>query len=237
MAKNSTTPPQANTTNAVLGILLVASLAGNVAFGMQLLGPAKKADTVWLSSQSTMRGTLSSEQRLSSGDTAPEYDFAFGMRKNMELSKANCVLDECFMNMDVTLPVGSLPDAYAASLGDIAQKERDIASQLNAEAASHKDSALLKMQAAQQIRVAVLSFMMAKYGVPAKASESGVPLTGSSDATCKQVQDELTSLQKAYNTELARADIASHPDLDYIYRQLVTQTTNVHLPLAQSCAK
>lgn len=233
---NKTPPPTPSAAPAILGILLLASVAGNVALGMQLLGPAKPGNTVWLSSQSTVRGTLSGEERLASGDITPEYDYAFGMRKNLQLSKDNCLLDECFLNMNLKLPVGQLLEAYASSLADIAKKEHEVALMLNSVRAVQKDSPLLNMAQSEDVRTAVLGFLEAKYGVAPKAAEQGVPL-GNAAATCKQLHDNLLSLEKAYATELARTDMANHPDLDYAYRQLVTQTRNVHLPLAQSCAK
>lgn len=225
---------------AILTVLLLLSLAANVALGMQMLGGNPRNNSpVWLSAESTMRGTLSGEQRLASGEMAPEYDYAFGLRKNMQLSKENCVLDECFLNMDLTLPVGTLPEAYAKSLSDLALKEREIAARVDAELTIRKDSPLKKMDASQQIRTEVVNFLEVKYGLTPKASE-GVALstpTSGSKAACQQLAEQLSSLQKGYETELAKSDITKHPDLDYAYRQLSSQTKSVQLPLAQACAK
>lgn len=235
MTKNESAIP------AIMSILLLLSVAGNVAMGLQIIQTQPQQEReVWLSSQSTMRGTLSGEQRLMAGMQAPEYDYAFGMRKNMQLDKANCLLDECFLNMDMSLPVGELPESYAQSVRDLARQEREVANRLEAESMIRSTSPLLKNRAGQDIRVAVLSFLETKYGITPDASVEGIPLaSGDADlsTSCQQMQSQLLSLQTAYEVELARSDIDLYPDLAYVYRQLLAQTRSIHLPIAQSCTQ
>lgn len=224
----------------VLAVLLLASLIINGVLGTQLMKASSgEQKTVWLSSDSAIRSTISGEQHFGLADSAPEYDYAVGMRKNMQLSRENCVLDECFLNLDLELPAGKLPDSVARSLTALAVKEREVSSRIMADVALRQDTPLQKMQESQAIRVSTLQFMERKYGLTTVASE-GVPLRSTDtdmQTSCNQLAEQLGNLQQAYNAELALDTIADYPDLAYVYRQLEAQTRTMHLPLVQSCAK
>lgn len=223
----------------VLSVALLASLIANGALVSQLAGVQSASQkTVWLSSDSAIRSSISGEQRFDAMDNLPEYDYAFGMRKNIQLSKENCLLDECFLNLDLALPAGELPESLARSVTALAVKEREVSSRIRADIALRMDSPLQKMQESQTIRVAVLEFLEKKYGLTSEASQ-GVPIRSTNtdeQTSCTQIQDQLKSLSEAYAAELALDAITGYPDLAFAYRQLEAQTRMMHLPLVETCA-
>lgn len=219
----------------LLACVLLLSLAGNVFLGVQLLGGAQGTpSSVPLPSY---RGTLSGEQRLGA-DMPTEYDFAFGLRKNMQLTKENCLLDECFLQMDLTLPVGTLPGPVADGLRRLSLQERQMTDLLEAHSKVQPRSRLGGILPAAHIRREVTTFLENKYGLSPLAGEAGVALSSAAEgggAACTSMEALLRSQLGLYEAELARSELSSYPDLAFAYTQLAAQTRSVHLPLALSC--
>ncbi|PIV90806.1 hypothetical protein COW46_01525 [Candidatus Gracilibacteria bacterium CG17_big_fil_post_rev_8_21_14_2_50_48_13] len=228
---------EASVQSILLSSFLLVSLALNVYFGLQILAPKGSTPGGNTPLASYSRGTLSSE--MSFGANAPlEYDFAFGLRKNMQLTKENCLLDECYLNLDLTLPVGTLPADYSTALASLAKQEGELVDLLTAEATLRPRGPLVHLLPATKIRAEVVNFLAQKYGVVIPPSEKGVPLASSGDgqkAACGFVGERQKKLLESYDAELARPDISNYPDLMYAFTQLSAQTRVVHLPLTQTC--